>query len=313
MAAGGETLSYDPMEEAKEFDNSKIGVKGLSESGITTIPKFFVHPPEVVSNHKSSTASAGGIPLIDLSDAKSELHRPKIVQQISDAARTWGFFQLINHGIPVSKLDETIAAYRAFFDQPTEVKMNHYRREESHGVLYASNNDLYRSKMATWHDTLQVWMSPEPAKVEDIPEVCRKEVVEWEVHANMVAETVLGLLCEGLGLEAEKLKNMGYTKTRAIVGHCYPYCPQPDLTIGLSSHSDYGMVTVLLQNEVPGLQIKHGDGWVDVIPMHGTLTINVGDTLQIVSNGEYKSVEHRVLANPLKEPRISIIEFFNAG
>ncbi|KAA8516744.1 hypothetical protein F0562_017058 [Nyssa sinensis] len=311
MAAAGVSVGYDRLKEVEEFDSSKIGVKGLSDSGITTIPKIFVHPPETLPEIRSSSTSAS-IPLIDLANVKSDLHRPKIVEQISDAARNWGFFQLINHGVPVSVLDETIAAYKAFFEQPAEVKAKHYAREENHGVMYASNNDLYRSKVATWHDTLQVWRGPVPAKLEDIPEVCRKEVLEWEMQAKMVAETVMELLCEGLGLEAGKLKELGYTETRAIVGHIYPYCPQPDLTVGLGSHTDYGMLTVLLQNQVPGLQVKHGNEWVDVKPLHGSLTINVGDTLQIVSNGEYKSVQHRVTANSSKEPRVSIIEFFNA-
>uniref|UniRef100_A0A5B7B679 Fe2OG dioxygenase domain-containing protein n=1 Tax=Davidia involucrata TaxID=16924 RepID=A0A5B7B679_DAVIN len=305
-------VGYDRLKEVKEFDNSKIGVKGLSDSGITTIPNIFVHPPEALSDLKKSSSTCTEVPLIDLSGVNSDLHRPKIVEQISEAARTWGFFQLINHGVPVSALDGMIAAYKAFFEQPTEEKAKHHSREESHGVMYASNNDLYRSKVATWHDTLQIWRAPEPAKEEDIPAVCRREVVEWDVHAKKLAETLMELLCEGLGLEGGKLKELGYSETRAIVGHCYPYCPQPDLTVGLGAHSDYGVLTVLLQNEVYGLQVKHGDGWVDVKPLPGSLTINVGDTLQIISNGEYKSVEHRVLANSSTEPRISIIEFFNA-
>ncbi|KAA8516751.1 hypothetical protein F0562_017051 [Nyssa sinensis] len=284
-AAASATVGYDRMKEVKEFDNSKIGVKGLSDSGIATIPKFFVHPPETLSDLKSSSTCAG-IPVIDLSGLKSHLDRPKIVEQIREAARTWGFFQVINHGVPVSVLDETIAAIKAFHEQPTEA--------------------------ATWLDSLQVWMSPVPAKVEDIPAVCRREVVEWDMHAKMVAETVMELLCEGLGLDSGKLKELGYTDTRNFLGHCYPYCPQPDLTLGITSHTDYGMLTVLLQNQVEGLQVKHGHEWVDVKPLHGGLIINIGDSLQIISNDEYTSAEHRVLANSSEKPRISIVEFFHA-
>ncbi|KAA8516745.1 hypothetical protein F0562_017057 [Nyssa sinensis] len=311
MAAAGATVGYDRMKEVNEFDNSKIGVKGLSDSGIATIPKFFVHAPETLSDLKSSS-SCTGIPVIDLSGLKSHLDRPKIVEQIREAARTWGFFQVINHGVPVSVLDETIAAIKKFHEQPTEVKAKHYVREEGHGVMYASNNDLYRSKAATWHDSLQVWTSPEPAKVEDIPAVCQREVVEWDMHAKNVAETVMELLCEGLGLETGKFKDLGYTDTRVFLGHCYPYCPQPDLTMGIISHTDYGVLTVLLQNQVQGLQVKHRDEWVDVKPLHGGLIINIGDFLQIISNDECNSVQHRVLANSSEEPRISIVEFFNA-
>ncbi|KAA8516748.1 hypothetical protein F0562_017054 [Nyssa sinensis] len=113
-------------------------------------------------------------------------------------------------------------------------------------------------------------------------------------------------------VERGKFKELGFSDSRLFMGHCYPFCPQPDLTIGIRSHSDYALMAVLLQNQVPGLQIKHGDGWVDVKPLRGGLIINIGDSLQIISNDEYKSVEHRVLANSSKEPRISTVEFFHA-
>ncbi|KAI8562996.1 hypothetical protein RHMOL_Rhmol03G0079600 [Rhododendron molle] len=284
MAAAGTVAGYDRMKEVQEFDESKMGVKGLSDSGITTIPKFFVHPPETLSGLKSSSTFTG-IPVIDLSNMESASNRAKIVEQIRDAAKTWGFFQVINHGVPVSALDETIAAIKAFHEQPTEEKSKYYVREEGRGVMYASNNDLYRAKAACWHDSLQVWMSPEQAPAEDIPAVCRREVAEWDRHATEVAESVMGLLSEGLGLEAGKFKELSFSGARVLLGHCYPYCPQPDLTVGITSHTDPGVVTVLLQNQVQGLQI--------------------------VSNGKYKSVEHRVLANSNPEPRISIVIFFN--
>ncbi|CAA0837833.1 1-aminocyclopropane-1-carboxylate oxidase homolog 4 [Striga hermonthica] len=80
---------------------------------------------------------------------------------------------------------------------------------------------------------------------------------------------------------------------------------------GPGAHTDPGIITIVLQNEVQGLQVRHGEEWVDVKPVPGGLIVNIGDFLQIVSNGEYKSVRHRVLANGNKEPRISIVTFFN--
>jgi len=217
---------------------------------------------------------------------------------------------VINHGISDSVLDQTIAAIKAFHEQPKEIKANHYKREELKGVMYASNNDLYRTKAASWHDSLQVWMSPEAPKAEDIPVVCRKEVLEWDVHAKMVGETVMELLCEGLGLEAGMFKELTFSDARTLLGHIYPYCPQPDLTMGIKSHSDTTFLTLLMQNEVNGLQVKRGDEWVDVEPQSRGLIVNIGDFLQIVSNGEYRSVQHRVVAHSSKEPRISVAMFF---
>lgn len=278
------TSTYNRMKEVKEFDQSKIGVKGLSDSGITSIPQFFVHDPETLSDLKPSskhTAADATLPTIDLSHINSINHRPEIVNQIKAAATTWGFFQVINHGVPVSVLDQTVNAVKAFHEQPHEVKAKYYKREEGKGVMYASNNDLFRTKAACWHDSLQVWTGPEPVAAEEIPEICRNEVVAWDLHATKVADSVMELLSEGLGLEAEKFKELTFSDARALVGHCYPYCPQPDRTVGITSHTDPGIVTVLLQNHVPGLQVRHEDEWVDVKAVPGGLIVNVGDMLQV--------------------------------
>lgn len=274
------------LKNLKDFDETKAGVKGLSDSGVTTIPDFFIHPSENLSNTltKTSSKSTLSIPVIDLSHVNSDVHKLKIVEEIREAAKTWGFFQVIDHGSPISVLEETITAIKSFHEQPSEVKAKYYVREEGRGVMYASNNDLYRSKAACWHDSLQVWMAPEAAPEEDIPEICRREVVQWDMHAHKVGESVLELLALGLGLEGGKFKDLNFCGARIFVGHIYPYCPQPDLTMGITSHTDPTMITVLLQNQVQGLQVKHGQEWVDVKPLHGGLIINIGDLLQVTHN-----------------------------
>lgn len=276
MASAG----YDRMKELKEFDESKMGVKGLSDSGITSIPRFFLHPPHTLPQPKSSSPTIQ-IPVIDLSNLDSPHHRPNIVDQIREASRTWGFFQVVNHGVAPLALEETINAIKSFHEQPQPVKAKHYVREEGRGVMYASNNDLYRSAAASWHDSLQVWMAPQPPEVEQIPAICRREVLAWDQHATKVGESLMELLSEGLGLAAGKFKELTFSDARVMVGHCYPYCPQPNLTMGIISHTDPTVVTVLLQNQVPGLQVKHGNEWVDVKPIPGGLIINIGDFLQV--------------------------------
>lgn len=282
------TATYDDrMEDIKEFDQSKGGVKGLVDSGISSIPKIFIQPPETLSTLNSSSqtnTNNNSIPVIDLENIASQPHRPKIVAQIKEAANEWGFFQVINHGIPVSVLEETIQAVKTFHEQPKEIKAEYYSREERRGVLYSSNNDLHRSKAAaTWHDYVQVFISSKEngAKVEDIPEFLRTESVAWDCCAKKVGEDVMELLCEGLGLESGKFKDMSLSDERMFVGVYYPYCPQPDLTLGLTSHTDPATLTVLLQNQVSGLQVKHGEEWVDVNPIPGALIINIADLIQV--------------------------------
>ncbi|KAL3725790.1 hypothetical protein ACJRO7_030769 [Eucalyptus globulus] len=295
--------------EVKQFDESKLGVKGLVDSGLTSIPPLFIHPPETLSDLGPARPSSYSIPTIDLSGCDSG-HRPSVVEEVGRAARGLGFFQVVNHGVPAEVLDRTIAAVKAFHEQPAEVKARIYRREMETGVAFFSNLDLFHSKAASWRDTLQIRLEPK-GNMEEIPEVCRNEVMEWDQEVWRLGGLLMGLLSEGLGLSPGKLQELTCLETRVMVGNYYPYCPQPNLTVGLMSHTDPGVITLLLQDQVGGLQVKHDNEWVDVTPVPGALVVNIGDILQIMSNDEYKSVDHRVLANPNQEPRVSVAVFCN--
>ncbi|KAJ4961077.1 hypothetical protein NE237_020987 [Protea cynaroides] len=313
MTIGAATTDhgYDRATAVKQFDDSKIGVKGLVDSGAATIPPFFVHPPENLPNSTpSTTSSASVIPIVDLTGIDSD-RRSHIGEQIRDAAREFGFFQVINHGVPSDVINGTIGAMKAFNEQPTEVKSQFYHREMGRGVSFSTNFDLFRSKAASWRDTVQMKLGPTPPPLEQIPEIFRREALDWDEHVKRLSEVLMGILSEGLGVKTERLKELSFLEARVTVAHYYPYCPQPDLTMGLTSHSDPGALTVLVQNHVGGLQVKHGDEWLDVKPVPDAIVINIGDILQIVSNNEYKSVEHRVLANPEQDARISIAIFLN--
>uniref|UniRef100_A0A5B7B4T4 Fe2OG dioxygenase domain-containing protein n=1 Tax=Davidia involucrata TaxID=16924 RepID=A0A5B7B4T4_DAVIN len=297
---------YDRLKEVKQFDDSKIGVKGLVDCGLTAIPRFFHHPS--VPRPKTRRAGDRVIPVIDLSGPRST-----VVDQIRRASSTLGFFQIVNHGVPQDALDRTIAGFKSFNEQPTEIKSRYYNREIGRGAVFSTNFDLFQSKAASWRDTLQIRLGVSPPVYDYVPEICRAEVGEWEREIGRLGEDLMGMLSEGLGLGRNRLKELSCLDGRVIASHYYPYCPQSDLTFGLTAHTDPGVLTVVLQNEIGGLQVKSGEDWVDVEPVPGALVINIGDLLQIISNDEYKSVEHMVSANPLREPRVSIAVFFNPG
>ncbi|XP_039163568.1 1-aminocyclopropane-1-carboxylate oxidase homolog 4-like [Eucalyptus grandis] len=258
-------------QEVKQFDESKLGVKGVVDSGLTSIPPLFIHPPETLSDLGPAWPSSDSIPTIDLSSCDSG-HRPSVVEEVGRAARGPGFFQ-------VEVLDRMIAAVKAFHEQPAEAKVRIYRREIATGVAFFSNFDLFHSKAASWRDTLQIRLELK-GEMEEIPEVCKNEVMEWDQQVRRLGGLLMGLLSEGLGLSPGKLQELTFLETRAL-------------------------------DQVGGLQVKHDNEWVDVTPVPGALVVNIGDILQIMSNDEYKSVDHRVLANPNQEPRVSIAVFYN--
>ncbi|KZV22084.1 hypothetical protein F511_28325 [Dorcoceras hygrometricum] len=121
------------------------------------------------------------------------------------------------------------------------------------------------------------------------------------------------ILSANLGLTEDYLQEAfgGEDMSACIRVNYYPKCPQPNLTLGLSPHSDPGGMTLLLpDNDVSGLQVRHLDKWITVKPTPNAFIVNIGDQLQVISNGNYKSVEHRVVVNAKKE-RLTLALFYN--
>ncbi|KAI4328650.1 hypothetical protein L6164_020986 [Bauhinia variegata] len=152
-------------------------------------------------------------------------------------------------------------------------------------------------------------MAPHPPKPDELPSAFRDIMIEYSERVMASACTLLELLSEALGLNPLHLKEMGCAEGLLLMGHYYPECPEPELTMGLSKHSDGDFMTILLQDQIGGLQVLHQNHWVDIPPVPGALVVNIGDLMQLVTNDKFISVEHRVLANR-QGPRISVAGFF---
>lgn len=113
----------------------------------------------------------------------------------------------------------------------------------------------------------------------------RKLIEEYGNEVVKLCGKLMKELSMGLGLEEEYLLN-AFGGENGIGGcmraNMYPKCPQPDLTLGLSPHSDPGGLTILLpDNNVPGLQVRKGDDWITIDPIPNALIVNVGDQIQV--------------------------------
>ncbi|KAA0049264.1 1-aminocyclopropane-1-carboxylate oxidase-like protein 1-like [Cucumis melo var. makuwa] len=316
--------TFDRASELKAFDQTKAGVKGLVDSGVAEIPGIFYYPHKERSNSDKISVSNEphlGVPVVDLEDIdKDPFKRRQAVDKIREASESWGFFQVLNHGFPVSVQEEIINGTRQFFEQDTEVKKQYYTRDNTKPFVYHSNFDLFSAPTANWRDTVFIQMAPNSPNPEDFPQVCRDILIEYSKQIEKVGELIFELLSEALGLKSTHLLELDCTEGHAIRCHYYPSCPQPEFTIGTTQHSDSSFITVLLQDHIGGLQVLHHNKWVDVPPLPGAFTINVGSLLQasfyyynaLISNDKFVSSVHRVVANH-EGPRISVASAFSTG
>ncbi|KZV47900.1 Ethylene-forming enzyme [Dorcoceras hygrometricum] len=250
-------------------------------------------------------------PVVNMENLSGEA-RAATMEIIKDACENWGFFELVNHGIAPE-----------FLDTVERLTKEHYRRsmEQRFKEMVASKGlDSVQSEITDldWESTFFLRHLPVSniSEIPDLEDEYRKVMKEFAAQLERLAEYLLDLLCENLGLEKGYLKKAFYGSKGPTFGtkvSNYPPCPKPDLIKGLRAHTDAGGIILLFQDDkVSGLQLLKGDEWVDVPPMRHSIVINIGDQLEVITNGRYKSVLHRVVAQT-DGNRMSIASFYNPG
>ncbi|KAJ4834008.1 hypothetical protein Tsubulata_003985 [Turnera subulata] len=303
---------YEVDEELKAFDETKAGVKGLLDAGVEQLPSFFVvRPQEEASSHGASHLQ---LPVIDLKglNQSDEAERKRIIEQLREASETWGFFQIVNHGVPQQLIDDMIEGIRSFHEQLSpEEKAEYYSRDNKNKIRLTSNNLLFKQKAADWRDTLYLDMAPNVPEPEEIPELIRDVTIKYTATIHELGRTLFKLLSEGLGLEPNLLIDLGCANGQSISGNYYPPCPQPDKTFANLPHTDPDFMTILAQDAVGGLQVFYQNQWIDVAPVPGAFIVNIGDMLQqLITNDKLKSVLHRVLPTHTAS-RVSVVSLFS--
>ncbi|CAA2950952.1 DMR6-LIKE OXYGENASE 2-like [Olea europaea subsp. europaea] len=193
-----------------------------------------------------------------------------------------------------------------FFNLPEEEKPKFEPKDVLEPVRYGTSFNSAKEKVFCWRDFLKVFVHPEfhcPHK----PTALRELLLEYcEKTRNLVRKLVRGI-SESLGLEEyELVKTLNLDSSlQILIANYYPPCPQPQLALGMPPHSDHGLFTLLIENQVGGLQIQHKGEWFNVNALPNSILVNTGDHLEIFSNGKYKSVLHKAIVNN-KNTRISI-------
>ncbi|CAK9137274.1 unnamed protein product [Ilex paraguariensis] len=250
-------------------------------------------------------------PVINMEKLNGE-QRAATMEMIKDACENWGFFELMNHGIS-----------HELMDRVERLTKEHYKKcmEERFKEMVASKGlEAAQSEVGDldWESTFFLRHLPVSniSEIPDLEDDHRKAMKEFALDLEKLAEQLLDLLCENLGLEKGYLKKAFYGSKGVTFGtkvSNYPPCPRPELIKGLRAHTDAGGIILLFQDDkVSGLQLLKDGEWVDVPPLRHSIVINIGDQLEVITNGKYKSVMHRVIAQT-DGNRMSIASFYNPG
>ncbi|XP_027064042.1 1-aminocyclopropane-1-carboxylate oxidase 1 [Coffea arabica] len=250
-------------------------------------------------------------PVINMKNLNGD-KRASTMDIIKDACENWGFFELVNHGIPHEMMDTVERLTKGHYKKCMEQRFKELVASKALEGVQAEITDM------DWESTFFLRHLPVSniSQVPDLDDEYRTIMKEFAVRLEKLAEELLDLLCENLGLEKGYLKKAFYGSKGPNFGtkvSNYPPCPKPELIKGLRPHTDAGGVILLFQDDkVSGLQLLKGDQWVDVPPMKHSIVVNLGDQLEVITNGKYKSVLHRVIAQT-DGNRMSLASFYNPG
>ncbi|KAE9450092.1 hypothetical protein C3L33_18035, partial [Rhododendron williamsianum] len=225
-----------------------------------TIPQEFIRPENEQPGLTTYGGQARKVPIVDFSDP----HEENLVRSIVDASSKWGMFQIVNHEIPGEAIRKLQEAGKEFFELPQEEKEAYAKPVGSKSV------EGYGTKLQKEVEGKKGWVDHLFHKI-------------WPPHAINYQEELKAPLGQRVGVPDED--------------QLLPTVPPPRLALGVVAHSDMCAITILVPNEVQGLQAFLDGCWYDVKYIPNALIIHIGDQIEILSNGKYKSVFHRSTLN----------------
>jgi polar amino acid transport system ATP-binding protein len=255
--------------------------------------------------------------------------RAAVAAEIAEACRAQGFFYVTGHGVEPETVDRLVEASRRFFAQDEDTKMQ-WRMAlggrawrgyfPAGGELTSGRPDwkegLYLgSELPDDHPLVRARTPLHGRNLfPDLPGL-REAALLYMGALTRVGHTLMEGIARSLDLEANYFADR-YTADPLILFRLfnYPRRPAPvgqDVQWGVGEHSDYGLLTILWQDDVGGLQVKTREGWVDAPPLPRSFVCNIGDMLDRMTGGLYRSTPHRVALNTSGRDRLSMPFFFD--
>lgn len=264
------------------------------------------------------------LPIINLENlfAEDNQIRQDELNKLDHACREIGFIYLSHHGISQALIDKMFVTIKNYFDRPLEekrkIEITNSRNHRGYGFL--GEEQLDEKGQKDWKETFDMALDIPldhamaktyptmygPNQYPDDPEFVETFLQYYQQGFN-ASQKLLTAMAQALGEPDHTFTQHFSTHVTALRAIHYPPRPEPEHDNGAGAHTDYGCVTLLLQDMVGGLQVKHKtDGWIDAPPTQGCLVVNIGDLMQRWTNDQYVSTSHRVKASQAQVHRYSI-------
>ena len=261
------------------------------------------------------------IPVIDISRLDDD---PRTLRQIHEACRDWGFFQIVGHDVPADLLHAMHAGMRAFFSLPDDAKRAIERTATNSWGFF--DRELTKNTR-DWKQIFDVGPDETDGPLagsvaqwpRDLPGF-KGTIEAFYAACEALSFRMLGAISRCLQMPSTHLDAAFAPRHSSFLRlNYYPICDAPAAPetplggagqFGINHHTDSGAVTILLQDDQPGLQVYRRNTWTLVEPNPDALVVNIGDVVQVWSNDRYPAALHRVIANSTTE-RYSAPFFFN--
>ncbi|KAK6124120.1 hypothetical protein DH2020_042146 [Rehmannia glutinosa] len=288
-------------------------VQELAKDKLETVPSRYIRLDHDNHHLRSNLSSLPEIPIIDMQNLFDPDSMDSELDKLHKACQEWGFFHVINHGVDSEVIEIMKLEIQEFFNLPIEEK-NKFSQEAGDIEGYGQAFVVSEEQKLDWADMFYIVTLPthlrKPHLIPKLPAKFRDAIESYGAELKVLGMKILNQMTKALNMKSEEIKTLFELEgMQSMRMNYYPPCPQPELVTGVCPHSDAGGLTILLQiNEMEGLQIKKDGIWIPVSPLPGAFVVNIGDTLEILTNGTYRSIEHRATVNPTKE-RLSIATF----
>jgi isopenicillin N synthase-like dioxygenase len=272
----------------------------------------------------------GGLPVVDLSLAdRSAEDVERLHGTLRAAATEVGFFQLVGHGITEAETTALSDATRSFFALPEADRLAVSNLNSPHFRGYTRIGDEHTAGARDWRDQMDIglelpehvpgagepsywWLQGPNQWPEALPQL-RTATLGWIDKLSTVSLRLLHELLASIGARPDfyDYAFAGHPHLRLKLVR-YPGTAPDGAAQGVGTHKDYGFITLLLQDSVGGLQVALPDGsFLDVPPMPGAFVVNLGELLEVATDGYLKATSHRVVSPPQARERFSVPFFFN--